>query len=105
MSKKSFVWEFFDKINRDEAKCKKCDKLLKCVGGSTASMIAHVTRVHHINSTETKKAQKSINLYLKKSIDEEISRLASVDGVSFNAIAKSKFIQQSLKKNMYDRNW
>ena len=46
------------------------------------------------------KKQRSLENFIiiqRKSIEEEISRLASVDGLSFNCIANSKFIQESLK--------
>ena len=39
----------------------------------------------------------------RKSIEEEISRLASVDGLSLQCIAKSTFIQENPRKTKYDR--
>ena len=50
------------------------------------------------------KKQKTLTGFIqRKSIEEEISRLASVDGLSFQCIAKSTFIQENLRKTKYDR--
>ena len=76
-------------------------------------MSAHIKNVHGINISEdfsleesdsTLKKQKTLTGFiLRKSIEEEISRPASVDGLSFQCIAKSTFIQENLRKTKYDR--
>uniref|UniRef100_A0A2A4J3N7 BED-type domain-containing protein n=2 Tax=Heliothis virescens TaxID=7102 RepID=A0A2A4J3N7_HELVI len=48
-SDKTSVWHYFlrarDKVS---AKCKKCQKILKCVGGSTSGLQKHLKNVHQI---------------------------------------------------------
>ena len=76
-------------------------------------MSAHIKNVHGINISEDFSLEESDSALRKqktwtgfiqrKSIEEEISRLASVDGLSFQCIAKSTFIQENLRKTKYDR--
>ena len=108
MSKRSKIWQHFLRQTKETAECKKCNKTLKCIGGSTSSLSAHIINVHGINISEESdsalKKQKTLTGFIKrKSIEEEISRLASVDGLSFQCIAKSTFIQENLRKTKYDR--
>ena len=39
-------------------------------------------------------------VYNENLYEEEIARMAALDGLSFNQIVTSKFIQESLKKNL-----
>lgn len=44
------VWSFFIRENKAAvAKCIKCEKLIKCVGGTTTGMRQHLIRAHSIN--------------------------------------------------------
>ena len=97
----------FLRQTKETAKCKKCNKTLKCIGGSTSSLSAHLKNVHGINISEDFSLEESDSALRKqktltgftqrKSIEEEISRLASVDGLSFQCIAKSTFIHENLR--------
>ena len=99
--------------NKRNCGMQKCNKTLKYIGGSTSSLSAHIKNVHGINISEdfsleesdsALKKQKTLTGFIqRKSIEEEISRLASVDGLSFRCIAKSTFIQENLRKSKYDR--
>lgn len=44
----SEVWKYFDKVNRDIAKCKKCNGSISCKGSSTGGMIKHLSGRHNI---------------------------------------------------------
>lgn len=108
MSNRSKIWDHFVRKTKETAECKKCNKSLKCCGGSTSSLNSHVKNVHGININESDssgfKKQKTLGEYVqRKSIEEEISRLASADGLSFHCITNSKFIQESLQKTKYDK--
>ena len=63
----SLVWVFFDKINKDEAKCKYCKKVLKTTWGSTKSLTTHIG-IHPSVHKE----------YLEKKKDQEITQLEAV---------------------------
>ena len=109
MSKRSKIWQHFLRQTKENAECKKCSKTLKCIGCSTSSLSAHIKNVHGINISEdfsleesdsALKKQKTLTRFIqRKSIEEEISRLASVDGLSFQCIAKSTFIQENLRNS------
>ena len=96
-----------------KAQCKKCQKVLKCSGGSTSSLKNHYKNVHNVdNANESiavdnsppQKKQKLFHEFLKKkSMQEEIAKLACTDGISFATIAKSEFIQENLKSKKYDK--
>jgi len=45
-SNESECWRFFDKPVAAKAKCKLCDKILACVGGSTSGLMTHLRAVH-----------------------------------------------------------
>lgn len=104
---KSTIWNHFKK-NKDEAICNTCSKVLKCAGGSTSSLNYHLNAYHDggINDgpSQSKKQRKIEDFLNKKSIEEDVARLASEDGLSFNRIAKSAFIQESFKKYNYDKS-
>ena len=84
MSKRSKVWQHFLRQTKETAECK------KCIGGSTSSLSAHIKNVHGINISEdfsleesdsALKKEKTLTGFIqRKSIEEEMSRLASVDG-------------------------
>ena len=112
MPKKLSAWNYFCKKDEDggTTECLKCKKVIKCVGGSTSGLFVHLKAAHKItdfdlnNEGETVKKQKTLTPFITtKSIDEEISKLAALDGLSFNCIASSHFIQENLKRNKYDK--
>ncbi len=112
MSKsKSSVWNYFVRKNKDDAQCTKCQKNMKSSGGSTTSLIAHLKKIHQIDiksemdQPPVKLARTLENFLTKKSMEEEISKLAASDGFSFNSIANSTFLQSSLQlqKSKYDK--
>ena len=108
---KSDVWRHFVKKCKDEAKCLKCQKVLKCGGGSTSTLKNHLKNVHKLDAnvspvivvdSPSQKKQKLVYTK-KKSVEEQVAKLACVDGISFATIAKSEFIQENLKSKKYDR--
>ncbi len=103
MPRRSNVWNYYTKSSSDEAKCNKCDKTLKCAGSSTSGLSFHIKNVHHVDLSEDAeieaKRQKPLNFFIvRKSMEEEISKMATIDGFSFKRIANSNFIQESFKK-------
>ena len=52
MSRRSKVWQHFLRHTKETAECKKCNKTLKCIGGSTSTLNAHIKNVHGINISE-----------------------------------------------------
>ncbi len=85
---KSNVWCHFNKKNKDEAECVTCSKVLKCGGGSMSSLSYHLKVVHGVGDSEVKlelKKQRTLQQFIRKrSIEEDVARLASEDGFSFN---------------------
>ena len=112
-SMKSDVRRHFVKKCKDEAKCLKCQKVLKCGGGSTSTLKNHLKNVHKLDANVSpvivvdsppQKKQKLVHEYTKKkSMEEQVAKLACVDGISFATIAKSEFIQENLKNKKYDK--
>ena len=49
-SNKSPVWQFMERIDDKNAKCKLCQKLLSSKGGVTSSLIGHVLSTHRTSS-------------------------------------------------------
>ena len=45
-TKKSKVWNFFDRLEKDIAKCKACDMIIKTQKGNTTGMTRHLFRAH-----------------------------------------------------------
>lgn len=118
MSKKSAVWNYFKKDDKNpgEAKCSKCNKSIGWKS-STTPMINHLRLIHDIRTNLTcqpndediqstiigspipstsKKSKLECNSVLnflkKESLNEILARIAAVDGMSIKAIAKSRAI-------------
>uniref|UniRef100_A0A0L8HX16 BED-type domain-containing protein n=1 Tax=Octopus bimaculoides TaxID=37653 RepID=A0A0L8HX16_OCTBM len=98
------------KSNKDEAQCNKCDKIMKSSGGSTTSLILHLKKIHQIDINQDAnqppvKMTRTMEHFLTKKSMEEVSKLAAMDGFSFNSIAKSDFIQRNLhsQRSKYDK--
>jgi len=49
-SSASLVWDKFKKLKEAEAECTICQKVLKCVGGSTKGLQYHLQKVHNVDS-------------------------------------------------------
>jgi len=73
-------------LNRDYAKCNISDITMKCCGGSTSSLGYHLKFVHKLDSL----SQEGVNSTKMEiiNLEEQIARLASLGGISFNAIEK-----------------
>jgi len=116
----STVWEHFTKRkdNDKEAICKKCNKSLKCNGGSTSGMISQLKLVHNISIKRTnaanddadpsasssafKRTKGSITSYSEReSLEEIVSRLITLDGFSYYGVRNSSFIRQSINQLGY----
>lgn len=117
------VWKYFKRISPEKAKCLKCvNTVLSCKGSSTSGLIRHLAGVHKIYKDGDGPASKSpssksppskqqrisesplmkaLQKDQKPSLEEVVSRMAAVDGFSFNQINTSDFIQHSLKKDGY----
>uniref|UniRef100_A0A0L8GLA9 BED-type domain-containing protein n=1 Tax=Octopus bimaculoides TaxID=37653 RepID=A0A0L8GLA9_OCTBM len=111
IKRKSTVWNFFDRKNKDEAQCNKCDKIMKSSGGSTTSLILHLKKIHQIDINQDAnqppvKMTRTMEHFLTKKSMEEVSKLAAMDGFSFNSITKSDFIQRNLhsQRGKYDKS-
>lgn len=113
----SQVWNYFTKDAKGSyAACNRCDKKIKCEGGNTSGLAKHL-KTHNISLTQKsdpkpepaashqivdRQRKLPFSPVNKPSLEEEISRLAAVDMISFNAIANSQFIQESLRRK-YDK--
>lgn len=100
------IWTSFDRVNEDKnlARCKKCDKKLSKVGGSTSGLWNHLKK-HNIFRKTTKeqpiKKQKLITDFVKVddkclNIEKEYAEMATIK-ISFKAIAESESIKAGLK--------
>lgn len=106
-------WEYFKKSgsNKDVAICKICLKSLSCKGSATIGLRRHLEGVHEYIREEnndgpstSKNAKRYrcgdnpvIESFLKRpTMGELVSKLAAVDGISFNRITKSEFIRTSM---------
>jgi len=111
-------WQYLKKnSNKESSTCNICNKVLLCKGSATTGLRRHLEGVHGFkrkanastsgcgsNSSQIKR-YKSYKLYDDQTINkfvtrptmsELISKLAAVDGFSFNRITKSEFIRQSM---------
>uniref|UniRef100_T1ITW5 BED-type domain-containing protein n=1 Tax=Strigamia maritima TaxID=126957 RepID=T1ITW5_STRMM len=43
---KSEAWKFYERIDKDSAKCKKCNKIISCKGSNTTGLKRHVASFH-----------------------------------------------------------
>jgi hypothetical protein len=104
----SFVWKYYSKVNSRSARCneKGCQKLFKWNKGislmdqktakrSAAAVSSHETFIQ--TPEPTPKRQKTLLEYCKKpTFEEEIARMVCESNLSFNQIAQTKFIRESL---------
>ncbi|XP_065656025.1 uncharacterized protein LOC136081795 [Hydra vulgaris] len=105
----SGVWKHYEK-DHSENVCKICGNKTQFTG-STTGMWYHLGQKHGIKKPQHKKetskpaAQtnpKISTFFQKESIDEVFSKLAALDGYSFNALTKSTFIWSTMTEKGYD---
>lgn len=111
----SLVWKYAEKrknlhTNETEAVCNTCKNVIKCSGGSTTTLKAHLKNRHNIDVEaditdknivpHAKKNKIILDFVHKKSLCEIVSDLAT-DGISIRAITRNRFINQSILKEGY----
>ncbi|KAK1116715.1 hypothetical protein K0M31_018108 [Melipona bicolor] len=47
--KKSYVWQYFSKINKSKAKCSICNREFVVKYGNTSCLLRHLTSIHNEN--------------------------------------------------------
>ena len=122
---KSFAWMYFTKsVNEEVAVYNKCKTSIKCRGWSTSGLIRHLKSKHEYimqhdieksvvvpakrsavddgastSSSKKTTVQQKLTFFIRKDTREElVTKLATVDGFSINAITKSEFIRQSFSE-------
>ena len=107
----SSVWENFIKLDSDSARCKQCNKVLKCKGFSTSGLIRHLTHVHKTSTPQKRKVELDCSesskkpcarpitelLVKKETCQEIISKLVAVDGFTINGVTRSDFIRTAIR--------
>ena len=93
----------FFRNGKDKANCKHCSKELNSKGGTTC--LRHHLKVHNIglSNKQDRAHNPTINFSPVDNEDlyeEEIVRMAALDGLPFNQIATAKFIKESWKKDL-----
>ncbi|KAL0850731.1 hypothetical protein ABMA28_006673 [Loxostege sticticalis] len=107
---RSSVWRHFLRArDKNSAKCKECNKILKCVGGSTSGLHKHLKNVHELRGEEHGKdlsnqlhqesgnpstsRKRKISDYFESStnpsMETMISRMVALDGMPFRVLANS----------------
>ena len=110
--RKSEVWQHFLFCKSTEkAKCKLCQTILKASGSSTKGLIIHLKSKHKIEvkscldiEDRPKPQIRKIDSFLKSkkpSLEEILSQLTAVDGLTFNQIARSERLHQAFKADGY----
>ncbi|CAH0731393.1 unnamed protein product, partial [Brenthis ino] len=111
------VWHYFLRNkNKNEAKCKTCQKVLKSAGGSTSSLLRHLKNIHTVNIEAARHSTIEITAQGSASSSKEIleapkkktklthhfetdaspstqvmvSRMAAVDGIPLRTFSKSQ---------------
>lgn len=96
------LWDYYTRQGKDSARCNKCKKVIKAVGGSTSGLHSHLRTQHKLNLLKRANLSTSVNKealveagpsrgflqnYIKSSIDKSlaaiISRMVAKDGISF----------------------
>ena len=91
----SLVWNNFQKRDGgSKAVCLLCGKAISCQGGSTSGLNRHLATVHQLKPSKSE----TTNTFE----EEELAKMAAVDGFSFHQIATSSFVQKSLLR-FYDK--
>jgi len=107
------IWEHASKrknagIKECEAICGYCNKVMKCSGGSTTSLKAHLKSKHGIDSsinpnnekqvTDEKKPRTMSDYFNRWTLKEIVADLAT-DGISIRVITRNKYIRDSVTKS------
>lgn len=124
-SSSASVWsKFLRDVNGQAAKCKTCNKIVKCAGGSTSTLHNHLRSMHNINickrnagenngepsnlpTTSTGAICSTINLpktkiteYFSSQVDESLpailSRMTASDGIPFSLFCTSRDLRMLL---------
>jgi len=109
--KSSKVWEYYNQLNKKKAECNICKINIAIVDSSTTSLFKHL-KTHNIHprldkrelevgfevECSIKKPKMMMNFLKRSSLEEIISKLAAVDGISIRAITRSEFIRESISK-------
>lgn len=120
MSKrKSEIWIYFAKMEKDLAKCNNCAAHLSCKGGNTTGLINHL-KLHNLSinvnarkncevdneASASKNFKSSASLISffsnKESLNEILSKCAAKDGFSFNSIVNSEAINGYVRSRHYN---
>ena len=79
-------------------KCKKCDRIIVCKGGSTASMLYHIKTLHSEGNKDEKKKQTTLMSIVKKCDPMWSNRLSTLiasmiadDGLAISFIEGTGF--------------
>ena len=110
-NKDSPIWKHFLHCKELElAKCKKCDKEMKCKGRSTSAMRAHLKAKYDIDlsmikisAEKTKKFPKIDHFFKaeKDSLSVILSELVVCDGIPVRVLSKSQQIRDALGAHGY----
>jgi len=121
MLKRSNVWSYFSQKqhNSPVANCKKCGKTISCRGSTTSALINHlksndicinkkendadclIENENKKNKIEKPNTMLNFVKIKKESLEEILSRVAAVDGMSIYAITKSKAIKGYIESKGY----
>jgi len=63
MGKISDIWQHFDKLNRNESKCKICKKIYK-TSGNTTNLRTHLEKMHNIPKSAPGTLVSALYVYL-----------------------------------------
>jgi len=113
--KTSKVWEYYTQVEKKKAECNTCKKIIGIVDSSTTSLLKHLKThdIHpNLDKRELEDADSEVGCSIKKSrtimdflkrssLEEIISKLAAVDGISIRAITRSEFIRESISNRGY----
>lgn len=114
-NKTSKVWNYFTisegmSLKHAKACCKLCNLSISNIDGSTTAMSRHLNIIHGIDLKKmsaaeevdamrnNKKSKTMMDFVNRKSLEEIVSKLAAVDGISIRAITRSEFIRESIAK-------
>lgn len=106
----SIYCHYLRERNGQIAKCKKCSKEIKYVGGTTSSLHTHLKKLHNVSILKRKPqpisdenlATTKITKYFNNVVDIEdtlpaiLSRMTALDGLPFSVFCTSKDIRKLL---------
>ncbi|GLV44545.1 hypothetical protein CBL_12108 [Carabus blaptoides fortunei] len=110
-TKRSAVWNYFERLERAQAKCLKCESKLCCKGSSTSALLNHLklrhdiilNRVSNIDSesesmpstSKPKQIEQSglLSFVKRESLASILARCATEDGFSIQSITRSVAIR------------